>query len=321
MSPLNHEARMRPFSALVAATVLLLPASARAQAPPAGPILLQLPSSARPAALGNAWVTGTDRDAIFYNPAQIGRGSQAFDLSITRHGTGGTGATFGSAYTAGKWSLSLGWGVRFLDFSTSPSTSYPYAPDVLLTGGSADGMSALIAVGGAIVYKGFRIGAAGKYATDRIAMPGEATTVPSISRHVLVADLGVSHSLFGGVGAASVQNLGGDSDQDGVKVKLPRQALLGWSRYKQAGPIDLNLFTQVTVRDGWTSPGAGLEASYSWIEGYVVALRVGARRTETSAEHPLSLGAAFTADRLTIEYGVQFFEGGRTANGVTVRWR
>jgi hypothetical protein len=60
---------------------------------------------------------------------------------------------------------------------------------------------------------------------------------------------------------------------------------------------------------------------YSWIQGYNVAFRIGARRPETTAEHPLAFGAAFTADRLTLEYAIRIFDGGRTSNGVTVRWR
>jgi hypothetical protein len=60
---------------------------------------------------------------------------------------------------------------------------------------------------------------------------------------------------------------------------------------------------------------------YGWIEGYNFALRAGVRRTESDSEQPFTFGAAFTADRLTIEYGVQFFEGGHAANGVTIRWR
>jgi len=307
--------------ASIAVSLVLAPALAMAQAPPVGPIVLRLPASPRTAALGNAWVAGSDRDAIFYNPAQIGRGSQAFDLSITRHGRAGTAATLGSAYTAGKWSLSLGWGMQFVDFSTSPATPYPYGAETLLETGSADASSALIVVGGAFVYKGFRFGAAGKYATDRVIRPASSSDTPFISRSVFVADLGVSRNLLGGVGAASVQNLGADAEQDGVSVRLPKQLLLGWSRLKQAGPLDVTVYTQLTVRDAWTAPGVGLEAGYSWLEGYVLALRVGARRTDTAAEQPVSLGAAFTADRLTVEYAVQFFEGHRTSNGVTVRWR
>jgi hypothetical protein len=35
----------------------------------------------------------------------------------------------------------------------------------------------------------------------------------------------------------------------------------------------------------------------------------------------MSLGAAFTADRITVEYAMQFVDGGRASHGVTVRWR
>jgi hypothetical protein len=81
------------------------------------------------------------------------------------------------------------------------------------------------------------------------------------------------------------------------------------------------MFGQVTMRKDWWSPGGGLEAGYSWIEGYNVTLRVGARRPLTALEQPISLGAAINADRLTVEYGVQFFEDARASHMVTVRWR
>jgi hypothetical protein len=227
-------------------------------------------------------------------------------------------------YAAGKWSLTLGWGVQYVDFSTSAATPYPYATDVLMTSGDAAGSSTLIAVGGAVVYKGLRIGAAGKYALDRVSMPavGAGTLNPTPINHgALMVDVGVSRTLFGGTAAASMQNMGNDPNEDGIRVALPKQLLLGWSRTQGAGPLDLGMYTQVTVREGWTAVGGGLELGYSWIEGYNVALRVGARRTESPSEYPVALGAAFTADRLTLEYAVQFFDVGRAANGVTIRWR
>jgi hypothetical protein len=97
--------------------------------------------------------------------------------------------------------------------------------------------------------------------------------------------------------------------------------VIGYSIAKPAGPLDLGIYTQVTARNRWTSPGAGLEVGYSWIQGYNIAFRIGARRPETTAENPVAFGAAFTTDRLTIEYAIRIFDGGRTSNGVTVRWR
>ena len=104
-------------------------------------------------------------------------------------------------------------------------------------------------------------------------------------------------------------------------IMAPKQALAGWSMSRQAGPLDLALYTQWTIREDWQAAGAGVEVGYGWIEGYNFALRAGVRRPESGSEQPFSFGAAFTADRLTIEYGVQFFEGGHAANGVTIRWR
>ena len=301
-----------------------LSAPALAQAPPVGPLVLRLPSTPRTAALGNAWVAGRDQEVLFYNPAQLIGARQGLDLSITRHGSAGTATTLGSVYAAGKWSLTLGWGVQYVDFSTSPATPYPYASDVLMSSGDAAGSSALIAVGGAITYKGLRIGAAGKYALDRVSMPavGAGSLNPTPINHgAMMLDIGVSRTLLGGTAAASMQNMGNDPEEDGIQVTLPKQLLVGWSRTQGAGPLDLGMYGQVTVREGWTAPGGGVELGYSWLEGYNVALRVGARRTESPSEHPLALGAAFTADRVTIEYAVQFFDGGRAANGVTIRWR
>lgn len=287
---------------------------------PAGPLLLLVPATPRTAALGNAWVAGRDQDVLFYNPAQLIGARPGLDLSITRHGGEGTTWGLGSVYVGGKWSLTLGWGAQFADFSPSPDLAYPYGPDVLLARGQASGSSALAAVGGAITFKGFRIGAAGKYAADHVAMPAGAEA-STIDEHAWVLDAGVAKNMFGGVGAASIQNLRGGSYDGEPRLALPRQVLLGWSRQRQAGQLDLGIYTQVLVRDGWVSPSGGLEAGYSWLEGYYIALRVGGRRPDADSERPVAFGAAFTADRVTVEYGVQFFEGGRATNGVTIRWR
>src|SRR5207244_2745472 len=102
--------------------------------------------------------------------------------------------TMGSSYAAGKWSLTFGWGVQFVDFHADAATAYPYRSDVLLERGTKNGSSALLAVGGAIVYKTFRIGASAKYAGDDVAaLTGGA---PAVHAHALLADLGVARTLF-----------------------------------------------------------------------------------------------------------------------------
>lgn len=307
-------------------TVLLLvgctlASRAYAQAPVTAPLIMHLPSSARTAALGNAWVAGRDAEVIFYNPAQLIGTGRDFAVSISRPGRAGTALSAASAYAAGKLSLTLGWGVHMVGFNADPLTPYPYASDVLLTRGSADGQSLLLSFGGAIAYKGLRIGGAGKYVSDRASTPSGDATPLSIAQHNWLVDIGVARNLFGGVAAFSVQNIGRTATLDPSVLKTPQQFLAGYSIGKPAGPLDISLYGQVTMRTGWTAPAGGVEIGYSWIEGYSVTVRAGARRPETDVEKPISLGAAFTADRLTVEYGVQFIDGGRANHGVTVRWR
>jgi hypothetical protein len=298
---------------LLAAALLVAasPLSAFAQAPATAPLVLTLPSSARVAALGGAWVAGRDQDVVFTNPAQLIGTRTDFSASFLRFGPAANGATLTSAYAAGKMSFTLGWGLQFVNFTDAAGQSSPFPQDVLLTRGVADVHSTLATVAGAIVYKGFRLGAAGKFAADR----------SDVNRHAMLLDLGLARTLFGGVGAVAVQNLGRHDLAGTPLAPLPRQVAFGWSRPKSAGPMDLALFTQVMVRDGWTSPAAGLEAGYSWIEGYSVTLRAGVRRPESTAERPVAIGAAFTGDRLTLEYAVRFFDTGNRAHMVTLRWR
>jgi hypothetical protein len=304
---------------VLALLVLVLPAHADAQPPPVAPLVLRVPASVRATALGDAWVAGRDQDVIFYNPAQLIGLRQDFSVSLARRGPASTLASMSSVYAAGKLSLTLGWGVKVVSFTTRANEPYPYTLDVLSTRGPADAMSVAATAGGAIAYRGFRIGAAGKYVSDRIS--GTTSDAGTTNHRALLADLGVAHSLLGGMAGLSVQNLGHRTISDAPGVRLPRQILAGWSTVKQAGPVDLGLFTQVAARRGWVTPGAGLEVLYSWIEGYSVALRAGARRPETSAERPVAIGGAFTADRFTFEYALQFLDDGRHAHGMTVRWR
>jgi hypothetical protein len=312
-------------AAIVTAAMCALPSPAGAQAPATPPLVLLLPSSARTASLGNAWVAGRDAEVIFYNPAQLIGARQEFGLSIARPGEAGTMVSIASTYAAGRMSLTLGWGVQVAGFAVDAMVPYPYARDALLTRGDADGLSALIAFGGAIVYKGFRIGGAGKYVSDHVRTPPGSAAAVSVSRHAWLADIGVARNVLRGVAAFSVQNIGRDSfantPNGPTTLTTPRQYLAGWSTARPVGPLDLGLYSQVTMRKDWIAPAGGVDVGYSWIDGYSVAFRLGARRPETLTERPVSVGAAFTADRLTIEYAMHCFDAGRTAHGVTVRWR
>jgi hypothetical protein len=305
---------------LLAVTIAATP-SAFAQAPLTGPLVLHVPVSARTAALGNAWVAGRDQEVVFHNPAQLIGARPGFDLSITRLGPASTMTSIGSVFTAGKWSLTFGWGAQLLGFNAAAATSYPYSPELLLARGSRTGTSTLVTAGAAILVKKFRIGLAAKHVSDLATSSPTALLPVRANQQVVLLDVGAARNLFGGVAAFAMQNIGRHSHDNGGYLPLPRQLALGWSTTRTAGPFDLGLYTQVTGRSHWAAPAAGLEVGYSWIEGYTLVLRAGARRPETRAEQPLALGAALTMDRLTVDYAVRFFDGGRTVNGVTLRWR
>ena len=114
-------------------------------------------------------------------------------------------ATLGSVYAGGKWSLTLGWGVQFADFSVSPATPYPYAPDVLLS--TRDRVrDQRCSPPSAAPSSGRDSGSAPRASTRPIACRCrraciDAPATPPISHGVFVADIGVARNIVGGVGA------------------------------------------------------------------------------------------------------------------------
>jgi hypothetical protein len=307
---------MRLF--LLLAACACVAATSSAQAPATGPLALLLPASTRAMALGNAGVTGRDDDVIFYNPAMLTVARGGFNTTLARYGSRTTLGAMSSLFTGGP--LTLGWGVQVVNYSTRTTEPYPFAPSVLADRGSTNAFSMLAAVGGAMTYKGFRIGAAAKYAEDRLSVGGSVPLAP-VLHGIFVGDVGVAHALWTGTAGLSIQNIGRNERQNGTRIDAPVQASLGWSAVKQVGDLDIGVAAQLTGRKGWFSPGGGVEVGYGWIEGYAVTVRAGARRPETDAEKPFGLGASLNADRLTLDYGMQFFDGGQTAHRLTFRWR
>ncbi len=67
-------------------------------------------------------------------------------------------------------------------------------------------------------------------------------------------------------------------------------------------------------------PSGGLEANYSWLSGYNIALRAGARRPMVG-EDAFTAGAGFSLDRVTLDYGLETLSGGRVGHRVGIRVR
>jgi hypothetical protein len=302
--------------------VILLAAATPARTQSSGPLALLLPVSARPAALGNAWVAGRDEYAVFSNPATAQ--ATAF-VSFSLASYGGEGNSLATAGGAAIGPTTFGWGVHFVN-SSFPRTDgkYPYAPADLVRSGDADNSSMVALLAARILFKGFTVGVAGKYAHD--IAPREASSTSTIvvptRGSALLADIGTTHPLWTGIAGLALQNIGEPYTIGGREVEVPTQLALGWTKARTLGPFDFGFAGQATLRrHGWVGVGGGVDLSYSWIEGISVGARVGARRTETDDERPLALGATMTFDRFNVEYGLGFYAGDKHAHRLTMRVR
>ncbi len=294
---------------MVAATVAVAAQThAQSLAPAAEPLVLMLPVSTRAIGLGNASVR--DDYAIFYNPARISQ-TNGIGATFARYGSNGTFGALASGTTVGP--LNFGWGVELVQFRALASSAYPYAPAELVMDGTRPAISLAAMAGAEYTVKRFDIGVGLKFAEDRVDAAAPAL---AIQRNMLLADVGTTHALFGGTAEFAVQNIG-----DRTTVPVPTTAKLGFTRTARTDQLDFAFAGEITERQRWIGGGGGAEIGYGWIEGWSAALRAGARRPETSGQRPVAIGATLNADRLVLDYALEFFEGNRYAHHITVRWR
>jgi hypothetical protein len=303
---------MRVRSA-VFAVCLLAPGVAEAQALGFGPIVLQLPASTRAIGFGNAYVGVREAEAMFYNPAQLGV-RPGVALSVERYGSVATAGAVASTYVFGPFGF--GVGAQMLDFRAS-SAGYPgVAPngEQLSADGSLPASSIVAATALEMAYKGVRWGVTGKVAQDRAADARDG---------VLAADVGAAKEIGPVTVGATVQNLGAGAKILGTSAALPTRGTIGVAGAGlPVGPLDMAMSAAVSVRRGGrVSPAGGVEFGYMPIDGVTFAGRVGARLPERNAEAPITLGASFTFDRLSLDYGFEPYQGKGNAHRVGLRIR
>ena len=306
---------MRARPALFA-VLLLAPAMAGAQAAGFGPIVLQLPVSTRAIGFGNAYVAvrdGTNPESFFYNPAQLGI-RPGVAVSVERYGSVATAGAIASTQVFGP--IGFGIGAQFLDFDAA-SAGYPgLAPngEHLADRGPFPASSLVAAMAFEMAFKGIRWGIAGKVADDRAAAARDG---------ILLADFGAAKEIGPGTAGISVQNLGASARMLGTSAALPTRATLGYAVAGiPVGPLDLVASTAVSVRRGGrVSPAGGVELGYMPIDGVIFAGRVGGRLPEKDAESPLTLGATFTFDRVSLDYGFEPYQGSGDGHRIGVRIR
>ena len=285
-----------------------------------GPVVLHLPASARWLAMGNAAIGSRDDDVIFYNPAQVAV-ARGTSVSFEQYAAGARGGTLSSVARLNTGGVAVG--VNLIDYETAAGIGgFPVTRRDLLLRGPQDAVGVDMMIAVAQVVKGFRIGAAGKYADD---LAGERRAGgPAL-------DLGVSKDFRRYFTAGlTVQNIGRDVSTTrlvGQQLVLagpeayPLMTTLGLTANRSVGIYDLLVTSAVSVeRDGFVVPAGGVEVNYSWLDGYNVAIRAGARRPDIG-ERAITAGAGFSVDHLSVDYALEALAGSHIGHRIGLRVR
>ena len=308
-------ARTAPRAALLSLALLPLLAGAAA-AQPGGPPVLRGPASTRALAMGDAGVALAAVDALCRNPAQLAV-ARGLAGGASRYGGGATLLSVALALPMAPGGLGLG--VQHLDYTAgcaACAASLGTGEGALGTDAGPAASASVLTLGFGREVDGVRVGVAGKWVEHRVA---------DTRGGALAVDVGVARRVGWATVAASAQNLGtrlryahGLAAQD-----LQTRATLGVATEgRWVGPLDLAASAALSYLDGGDLvPGAGLELGYSPVEGYAVAGRVGARRAIGDGVGPLSLGAALSRDRVTVEYAFQPLDAPGALHRVGLRLR
>lgn len=280
--------------------------------------------------MGNTGVASRDDEVLFYNPAQIAvaRGTSVSGERYSATAGGGALSSI-TAFNGGGIAV----GARVVNYEVPTGTFVGNRESMLDSGDPATSYEASVAI--AQAYKGVRGGIAVKYAQD---------VAPGIRFGRPLVDLGLDHDFFRtySVGFA-VQDIGkamslpcrfheGSPDCGAVPLPsggdfrtgtldLPTRATLGIAHQQQAGIFDLAWTAAVSaLRTDFLIPAGGAELNYSWLNGYDITIRGGARRP-LAGEKPITAGAGFTMDRLTIDYALETLSGNRVGHRIGLRIR
>ena len=273
-----------------------------------------LPTSAstRALAMGDANTAGRDDDVIFYGPAQlaIARGTSVAAGRYDAHLSNVTAAS-----TVRLASGGVGIGAQVTTGRNAPACAAP-----------ENFARSLIAVGAAQTYKRFRVGVTGKYVSRQLG--------DDRASHLL-ADVGVARdvSVIDNTSLAvalAVQNIGA-SAVDATELQSPLRGALGLAIGGPVKALDVVLAAQLALeqngeesilRHGRGLAGGGVELGYSWLDGYSVSLRAGARTPPPLTDlRRFTAGAGLVLDRLAIDYAAEELVGTRFSHRLGVRLR
>jgi hypothetical protein len=254
--------------------------------------VLRIPPAPRPLALGNAMVAVRDAWALEYNPAgamdgpTVGAAYQALPV----------GASAGAAVFVApvRAALTLGLSLRFVDYGRievlEPDPTLPIGHP---TGETATGGEQSILAVGALRWRAFRFGLAGRWLR---------MDVDRLADDVLAADAGVAVAVTPWLNlGAAVQNLGPDLEA-GRAAPLPRTVRAGASVRRGVGPLDALLAVEARRREARTVFGTGLEMGVGG-DGFAALARVGyeSRAASGDAYSRVVFGGGVRVDRVGVD--------------------
>lgn len=288
-------------------------AGASAQTREHAPLVLELPGSTRALGLGDSYmVSSPDNDAVFYNPALVD-GGRGIGASAARYGGATTLLTMSAA--AEWWHGGVGLGLQAISYGAAGPAegAFTRGEAGLPDEGSAGASEYALTAAYARTIKGIRFGVGGKVVEQR-----------RLGEHAsgVAFDAGASRRIsFVTLGLAA-RNLGPDPDLPG-DLALPWSVSLGAStQSRPVGPLDIALAAAVSHRAEYdVVPSAGVELSYWPVNGRTFTGRVGFRYVDDSDIQPLTLGAGFIGDRISIDYAWEGFDDAHGVHRLGVRWR
>jgi hypothetical protein len=298
--------------ALVALAVLAVAVPTSAQDREAGILVLKLPTSAAALSLGTAFpLSRGSSDVVFYNPALL-LNAGGFGAGLERIASRSTFANLSGA--TDWWRGAVGLGIQALSYDTDASEPREISRDQtdLVSFGETAVSELVVSAGYAHELFGVQWGAVGKMVEQRFGNTRDVT---------LATDLGASVELAGLTFGLAARNLG--LEPDGVAFELPERLTLGAAFHgKPMGPLDLGASAALTRQaDGALVPAGGLEIAYWPVTGRTFIGRIGYRRVKDSVAEPLTFGAAFRGDAITLEYAYQPYDGFRASHRFGVSWR
>lgn len=272
-----------------------------------GQTVLRLPVSTRALGMGNMAVAGRDEDVLFYNPAQlvIARGTSGAMGRVSSTTANGSLASVIRFNTGG-----IGIGMSMAHFDAFDQRT-DLLRNQITAPGAAAGTSLVAAAGFAQVFKSVRYGIAGKYTEDNVGGVQD-------SRGLI--DVGLSRDFFRfyTLGLA-VQNIAWNQPP----LTRPRYTL-GAATSRGVGLYDLTATAGLVVdhylqKTHW-APAGGAELGWSWIDGYNVVVRAGAR-SPLAGEGTFTGGAGVNADRVSVDYAIESLSGSRVGHRFGIRIR